>query len=126
MSKSNLIGYIYIGLTVVFTVYGQLVIKWRMTLLGELPERFQDKLFFLIRAVFDPYIFSSFFAAFLASLAWMAAVTKFEISYAYPFMSLAFVMVLILSYYIFNESLTLYKVLGLTFIIIGIIIASKK
>jgi multidrug transporter EmrE-like cation transporter len=126
MLKSHLIGYFYIGLTILFTVYGQLVIKWRMNILGSLPENFYDKLLFLIKAVFDPYIFSSFFAAFLASLAWMAAVTKFDISYAYPFMSLAFVLVLIFSFLLFNESMTIYKVVGLALIIIGIVISSKK
>jgi multidrug transporter EmrE-like cation transporter len=125
MLRSQLIGYVYIGLTIVLTVYGQLVIKWRMGVIGQLPEGLSSKFVFLIKAVFDPYIFSSFFAAFLASLAWMAAVTKFEISYAYPFMSLAFVLVLIFSYMLFNEALTIHKVLGLALIIIGIIIASK-
>lgn len=126
MSKPYLAGYLYIACTILLTVYGQLVIKWRMDFLGKLPEGFTGKLVFLVKALFDPYIFSSFFAAFLASLTWMAAVTKFEISYAYPFMSLAFVLVLIFSYVLFNESLTIPKVLGLVLIIVGIIIASKK
>ena len=126
MSKPYLAGYLYIALTIILTVYGQLVIKWRMNFLGQLPDTFTSKVVFLMKAVFDPYIFSSFFAAFLASLAWMAAVTKFDISYAYPFMSLAFVLVLIFSYILFNESLTVNKVLGLALIIVGIIISSKK
>lgn len=118
-------GYMYIALTVIMTVYGQIVIKWRLSKLGALPDAFTEKMTFLLKAVFDPYIFSSFVAAFLASLAWMAAVTRFEISYAYPFMSLAFVLVLILGYYLFSEPITLYKVLGMTLIVAGIIIASK-
>jgi hypothetical protein len=92
-------GYIYITLTILLTAYGQLVLKWRMNLLGELPEALLDKLIFLVKAIFDPYIFSSFFAAFIASLTWMAALSKFDLSFAYPFMSMAFVVVLIASYY---------------------------
>src|SRR5688572_20195036 len=92
-------GYLYIALTVVMTVYGQLIIKWRMNLLGGLSNEIGDIVIFLVKAVFDPYIFSSFMAAFLASLTWMAAMTRFELSYAYPFMSLAFVLTLICSYF---------------------------
>ena len=52
--------------------------------------------------------------------------TKFELSYAYPFMSLAFVMVLILSALLFHESVTITKILGLMFVVAGIIIASRR
>ena len=46
----------------------------------------------------------------------MAAMTKFEISVAYPFMSLAFVLVLLLSALFFQEPITLGKVLGMILI----------
>lgn len=125
-TNNQMAGYIYIGLTILLTVYGQLVIKWRMSDLGPLPDEMFDKIYFLLKAVFDPFIFSSFFAAFLASLFWMAAVTKFEISYAYPFMSFAFVLVLIFSVYFFNESLNLSKLIGLGLIILGIFVTSRN
>jgi multidrug transporter EmrE-like cation transporter len=118
-------GYIYIFLTILLTVYGQVVLKWRMNLVGVLPEGIFDKLFHLLKLIFDPYIFSSFFAAFLASLAWMAALTKFEISYAYPFMSLSFILVLMFSYIFLHEPLTLAKILGITLIMVGLGIASR-
>ena len=55
----------------------------------------------------------------------MAAMTKFEISHAYPFMSLNFVLVLLLSAVFFNETITLLKVAGLALIILGIIVGSQ-
>jgi hypothetical protein len=61
-------GYIYIILTILLSAYGQLILKWRMNALGILPDALYDKLLFLFKALFDPYIFSSFFAAFIAVL----------------------------------------------------------
>ena len=55
----------------------------------------------------------------------MTVLSKFEISYAYPFMSFAFILVTVSSYFLFNESLSVYKVLGLLIIITGIVVASK-
>lgn len=52
-----MMGYVYIFLTVVFTVYGQLILKWRLNQLGDLPQLFSDKFFFLLKSIFDPYIF---------------------------------------------------------------------
>lgn len=119
-------GYVYIFLTVVLTVYGQIILKWRLNQLGELPELFSDKLIFLLKSLFDPYIFSSFFSAFLASLAWMAALKEFELSKAYPFMSLSFVGVLIISYWFFKETVSAQKIIGSLLIIAGVIIISKS
>ena len=118
-------GYIYIFLTIVLTVYGQLILKWRLVQLGQLPEKFFEKFSFLIQAVFDPYIFSSFFSAFLGSLTWMAALNHFELSKAYPYMSLSYVCVLVLSVLFLHETFNYYKLIGSILIIGGIFIISK-
>lgn len=118
-------GYFYIFGCIFFTVYGQLILKWRLSLKGALPEALPDKIMFLSKAFLDPFILSGFAAAFVASVFWMAAMTKFDISFAYPFMSLAFVAVLLLSACFFHEPVTLGKVLGLVLICGGIIISVK-
>ncbi len=51
-------GYLYIAGTILFTVYGQLVLKWRIVNYGAMPEDFGSKLVFLFKLLFDPYIFS--------------------------------------------------------------------
>ena len=119
-------GYFYIFGTIFFTVYGQIVLKWRINDIGSLPVGMSDKILFLVKLLFDPWIFSGFFAAFIASFFWMAAMTKFELSFAYPFMSGAFVLVFILSVLLFNETVTWQKILGLSFIELGIIITSRS
>lgn len=119
-------GYFYIFGTIFFTVYGQLILKWRINYVGSLPDGLYDKIIFLVKLLFDPWIFSGFFAAFVASFFWMAAMTKFEISYAYPFMSSAFVLVFILSVFLFQETITWQKIIGLLLIVAGIIVTSRS
>jgi len=119
-------NYIYIFGTIFFTVYGQLILKWRIVKYGALPEILTDKLLFLLKLLFDPFILSGFISAFVASLFWMAAMTKFELSYAYPFMSGAFVLVFLLSVLFFNEAVTWQKLAGLVLIVSGIIITSRS
>ncbi|PHR30261.1 MAG: hypothetical protein COA36_01455 [Desulfotalea sp.] len=117
--------YMYIVATIVFTVYGQLILKWRIASFGSLPSGTGEKVKFLLSLVFDPAIFTGFAAAFIASLAWMAAMTKFELSHAYPFMSLNFVVVLLLSGWLLNEPLTIQKVLGVGLIMVGTVVAAQ-
>ena len=119
--------YLYIFGTLFFTIYGQLILKWRLgKLVFGLPDGgLLEKVVSLIKLVFDPFIFSGFASAFIASLFWMAAMTKFQITEAYPFMSLAPAIVFILGVWLLNETFTWGKVLGLILIMIGIVVTVR-
>lgn len=117
--------YIYIVATIGFTVYGQLILKWRINQFDPLPAELTAKLKFLLLLLLDPAIFSGFAAAFLASLAWMAAMSRFELNHAYPFMSLNFVLVLILGGWLLSEPITLQRVMGISLIVAGTVVAAR-
>ncbi len=55
----------------------------------------------------------------------MLAMTRFEISYAYPFISLNYILVIGASILFFNEAITLPKIAGTLLVIIGVIVISK-
>ena len=119
--------YAYVFATLFFTVYGQLILKWRILKIGfSLPDTgVLDKLMALFRLVIDPFILSGFLSAFIASLCWMAAMTKFQITEAYPFMSLAPAIVFLLGVWLLGETFTIGKVIGLVLIMIGLIVTVK-
>jgi multidrug transporter EmrE-like cation transporter len=118
-------AYLYIFICISFTVYGQLVLKWRVGLVDQMPTPILRKLRFLIELVIsDFYIISGFLAAFLASLFWMAAIEKLALNVAYPFMSLTFVFVMIGSAIFFGENLDIYKIIGTALILVGLGVVS--
>jgi multidrug transporter EmrE-like cation transporter len=118
--------YFYIFGTLFFTVYGQIVLKWRLSQLAiVLPSGLLDKTLYLLKLIFDPFVFSGFASAFIASLFWMAAMTKFEITQAYPFMSLAPAVVFVIGIVVFEEAFTIGKVVGLVLIVLGLIVTVK-
>jgi len=120
-------GYWYIFGTIFFTVYGQIILKWRISMKAQLPENgtYKEIITYFVQLFLDPFIVSGFAAAFVASLFWMAAMTKFEITFAYPFMSLAPALVLLLGIWILGETFTIGKLIGLFIIIIGLIVTIK-
>jgi drug/metabolite transporter (DMT)-like permease len=124
-ASGSLTGFFYVLGTVLLTVYGQLIVKWRVAQAGDLPAAFPEKMLFLGKLLLNPWILSGMAAAFIAMLCWLSAMTKFELSYVYPFMSLAFVLVLILSVVLFQERVTLAKILGVALVMVGIIVASR-
>ncbi len=121
-----LFEFLCITATILFTVFGQLIIKWRVSQLEPFPAGEASKLMHAFFLVFDPFIFAGIFAAFLASITWIAAVSRMELSFAYPFIALNFMLVILFSVFLFNESLTPFKILGMIFIMLGIFFTAKS
>ncbi|OGA39127.1 MAG: hypothetical protein A3G24_10035 [Betaproteobacteria bacterium RIFCSPLOWO2_12_FULL_62_13] len=118
-------SYAYVVVTIFLTVYGQIAIKWQVAAAGPFPVAPADRAAFLLRLLINPWIISALAAALLAAVSWMAAMTKLDLSHAYPFMSLAFVLVLAFSAVLFHEPVTWQKIAGLALITAGIIIGSQ-
>lgn len=118
-------GYFYIVLTIVFTVYGQLVIKQQVNTIVEFPSGLGLIPFYIRFILTRPLVLSGFISAVLASVAWIGALSKFQLSYAYPFMSLNFVLVVLLSFFIFHDTVNWYRIIGLILICVGVFIVSK-
>lgn len=55
----------------------------------------------------------------------MLALKEFELSKAYPFMSLSFVLVLVVSFFLLKEAVSIQKIVGCILIILGIIVISR-
>jgi len=118
-------SYVYVISTVLLTIYSQLVLKWEVVNAGVFPDTSTEKIWFLIRLLANPGVISVYLAAFVASLAWMAALRKLPLSHAYPFTSLTFVLILALSGAVFHEAITPAKMFGMGLIVLGIFVASR-
>lgn len=121
-----LINHLYILLTVVFAVSSQLIIKWQMSKFSlEDSMNLYEKFIFALSMLLNPYIVLSIMLTLLSGLSWMIAMTKFDISYAYPYTALGFVLILLFSYIFFHETISLHKIIGVSLIMFGIFVVSK-
>lgn len=118
-------NYLYVAATLLLTVYGQLILKWRLKIYGLIPGDIKGMAGYIWKAFFDPFILSGLFAAFLASICWLVAMSKLELTRAYPVMSLAPALVFIAGIYLFGEVFTPGKLIGLVLIISGIILTVR-
>ncbi|MCC8375630.1 hypothetical protein CKY10_14190 [Photorhabdus sp. HUG-39] len=75
--------------------------------------------------VFNVYLVSGVIFQVIALLSWIYILKKVDVSFAYPFISLGFIFVMFMGYLLFNEPLTLMKVIGTLVIILGVIIMGK-
>jgi multidrug transporter EmrE-like cation transporter len=94
---------------------GQLCLKYGVTLLGEGASPLA-----VIKGIFTPFVFGGFVFYGLSSLIYLNVLSKLDLSYAYPFVALSFVMVTVLSWYLLNETLPLLRLIGLALILAGV------
>lgn len=113
-------AYLYIALTVLFTVYGQIVIKYRIMRHAAAGASADQTLSYMAALLLDPYIISGLAAAFLAACTWMLAVNRMPLSKAYPFVALGFVLVPIASSIFLGETLGVRTLAGAAIIVVGI------
>lgn len=120
--------YIFLIFTIILSVYSQIMCKWRISTKFsgiQLPEGGWDKINLVFTLIFDPFIFSTLIATFLSGLCWMATMAKLDISFAYPFTSLGFVLVLLFSSLLLGENMNAYKIIGVLLIMLGIVVTSR-
>lgn len=119
-------NHLYIFVSLFLGIYSQLILRWQVSLAGPLPETVMGKFYFILHLFTNMWIISGLIATFLAGVVWMMAMTKFEISYAYPWMSLSFVLVTLFSVMFLGESYNFTKVIGISLVVSGIIILAKS
>lgn len=114
-------AYLFLLGTLIFNVYALMIVKWR---LGKqampLGVDIYGKFIFFYHFFLDPFVISSFVVTFLGIILWISALSKFELSIAYPFMSLSYILIALLSAVFFHESLPFIKLLGLLLIMVGV------
>jgi hypothetical protein len=56
-AHAKMIGFLYIALTILFTVYGQMIIKWQVSNAGDFPPDFGEKIMLLFDCCSLPGLF---------------------------------------------------------------------
>jgi drug/metabolite transporter (DMT)-like permease len=121
----EIIGYIGIFFTVFLGATSQIIVKWQVNLAGDFPRDSFGQIAFLTGLLLNPWIIVSLFLTLFAGVSWMVAMSKFDISFAYPYVSLIYVFMMIAGVVLFGESLNPHKLLGTTVVVIGILIVSR-
>lgn len=73
----------------------------------------------------SPFLISGFACYGLSLLAWMIALSRVEVSFAYPFLSIGYIITLFFGYYLFHESINSWKIFGMIFILFGVMMIAK-
>lgn len=116
----------YILISVLASVIGQLLLKVGMNKLGSITLSTNQFLLTSWKMVTNPYVFVGLVIYFAGTIFWLAALSRVDLSYAYPFASLSYVVMLVASWMMFDEKITLGRLLGTVVIGIGVFLISRN
>ena len=117
----NAIVIIIIG--IIFAAFGQVSWKLGMNQAGQLATL---DLTTLSTVLLNPYVLLGFVMYGLSTIFWLIALSKKDLSFVYPFISLTYVLVLVLSSLVLKESIGVNKLAGTLIIIVGLIIIARS
>lgn len=103
--------YVFLFLNIILLVLGQCI--WKVGI---------DKLdsFSIVDMFFSWYVWGGVVIYGIATFCWLKVLSMLPLSVAYPFQSLAYLFGIILAYFLFGETLSVWKVMGSLFIFIGV------
>ena len=78
------------------------------------------------RHVTNVWLWGAMLCYALSILLWMSVLSKVEVSYAYPFLSVGYVVSAVAGYALFNENLSPVRIAGIIVICIGVILISRS
>jgi drug/metabolite transporter (DMT)-like permease len=118
--------YVAVAATVLLTVYGQGIVKWRVDHAGAAPPGLGGQLERVSSLALDPWVWTAGLAVLAASLAWLAALSRLDLSVAYPLMSVSLVLVVLLGVVAFGEGLSPAKLIGSGLVVCGLVVATRR
>jgi drug/metabolite transporter (DMT)-like permease len=78
------------------------------------------------RMAFEPHIVGGLACYVVSVVVWIVGLSRVPVSIAYPMLSLGYVINAIAAYYIFGETVTLGRWLGIGFIIVGVWLVARS
>jgi len=107
-------------------VAGQILLKIGVNRIGIVDfsglEALKQLFFGVIKS---PLVISGLFLYVISAAIWLVVLSAVDLSFAYPFIGLTYVMVLILSRFILKEDVNLIRWAGALIITIGVIVISR-
>lgn len=120
------IAIIYILISVLTSTVGQLMLKQGMINLGEITLNTNQIFSTLWKMGTNPFVFWGLAIYLAGTVFWLAALSRVDLSYAYPFASISYVIMLVASWLLFSESITLNRIIGTCVIGIGVLLIYRN
>ena len=111
-------------LSVLLNAAAQLFLKAGTNVVGTVSFGDANTINTLLNIARVPWFWAGFACYGISLFTWIATLSRLPVSVAYPLVSIGYVVNALAAWWLFGESLTMQKLIGVGFIIIGVILVS--
>jgi len=76
--------------------------------------------------LFNIFVVGGLLVMVISMASHLLVLSKVDISFAYPFLGLSFVLITLWGYYVLSEPMNIYKIAGVAFIVCGVALVAKS
>ena len=117
---------VYILISVLAGAIGQVLLKKGMGSMGPLTLTANQLGSILWRIGTNPYVIIGLAIYVSGTVFWLVTLSRVDLSYAYPFASLSYVVMLAASWLLFSENITSLRLLGTLVVCAGVFLISRS
>jgi multidrug transporter EmrE-like cation transporter len=125
-AKAVLIGLILISVSL--AAVAQLTLKHGMNVVtkdGAAPLSLSDPLATVKRVVLTPSVWIGLMIFGVSAAVWLLVLSRVSLSFAYPFASLTYVLILVFDRFVLHQPISGLRYLGVALIIAGLVLISR-
>ena len=111
---------------VLLNAAAQLFLKAGTLRIGEFAFSVENIVPIGVRLATQPFIVAGVGCYVISLVVWILGLSRVPVSIAYPMLSIGYIVSAIAAWYLFGESLTAQKIVGIGFIVIGVYLVAKS
>lgn len=112
--------------TVLSNAAAQIMLKRGMITVGHVSLDPPSLLGAAARIVLNPFVVAGFLTFVISMASHLVVLSRVDLSFAYPFLSLAYVVVTAYAYFAFNEDVSQLRIAGIALICLGTVVVSRS
>ena len=112
--------------TVLSNAAAQIMLKRGMMMVGRVSLDPSSLVSSFGQIALNPFVIAGLCTFFISMASHMVVLSRVDLSFAYPFLSLAYVVVTAYAYFVFHEDVSQLRVAGIALICFGTILVSRS
>ena len=122
----NLLSFNLVLLGVLLNAAAQLLLKAGTNAIGHFTFSTENILPIGMKIASEPHILGGLACYAVSVVVWIMALSRVEVSIAYPMLSIGYLVNAIAAWYLFGEAVTLMRMTGIGIIIVGVYIVARS
>ena len=111
---------------VLLNAVAQLLLKAGSRVIAGVPLTFGNAWTIMERIAINPPILGGLVCYAISVVVWILALSRVEVSVAYPMLSIGYVVNAVAAWYLFGEALTAQRMVGIGTIIVGVFLVARS